>query len=57
MSELKQTLMRRDNLTSAEVDDIISDMKEQLEQCVDTECMEEVLSDYNIESDYLMDLL
>lgn len=57
MSELKRALMHRDKLTSAEADEVIRDMKEQLEQCVDAECMEEVLSDYDLEPDYIFDLI
>lgn len=56
MSEpLKQVLMRRDELTSAQADEQIAEMRRQVLEGADPE---EVLHDeVGLEPDYIMDLL
>lgn len=54
MTELKEVLMRRDELTSEEADDIIEEMKERI---YDEEDPDEILYDYGLEPDYFFDLI
>lgn len=54
MSELKDVLMSRDGYSSAEADDIISEMQEQVWEGEDPE---ELLYDIGLEPDYVFDIL
>lgn len=54
MSDLKLTLMKRDNLTSDEADELIEEMRKAVEGGADPE---ELLFDEGLEPDYLDDLL
>lgn len=53
---LKQVIMRRDGLTSQEVDELIESAREQIfEEGIDPE--EVLLNDFGLEPDYIFDLL
>lgn len=56
MSEtLKEVIMRRDNMTSAEADELITEAREAIEGGEDPE---EVLSEFfGLEPDYIFDIL
>jgi hypothetical protein len=52
---LKEVIMRRDNMTSAEADELIAEAKEAIEGGEDPE---EVLSEYfGLEPDFIFDIL
>ena len=52
---LKQVIMRRDNMSSAEAEELINEAKEELAEGGDPE---EILAEYfGLELDYIMDLL
>lgn len=51
---LKDVLMRRDDLSEAEADEQISEMKERV---LDGEDPEEILYEIGLEPDYVIDLL
>lgn len=52
---LKEVIMRRDNMSSGEADELISDAREAVESGEDPE---DVLSDFfGLEPDYIFDLL
>ena len=55
MSELKRIIMRRDNLTSAEADELIDNAKAEVLAGADPE--EVLMADFGLEPDYLFDLL
>jgi hypothetical protein len=54
MSELKRALMHRDELSSEEADEVISEMQRQVANGADPE---DVLYDEGLEPDYLFDLI
>lgn len=54
MSELKEVLMNRDNLTSDEADEVILDLSEQVMNGADPE---EVLYSIGLEPDYVFDII
>lgn len=54
MSDLKRVLMQRDDLTSAEADEIIEEMRERVAEGDDPE---DVLYEHGLEPDYVFDLL
>jgi len=54
MSELKQVLMERDDLSSSEADASISEMQERILSGDDAE---EVLMEIGLEMDYFLDLI
>ncbi len=52
---LKQVIMRRDNMSSAEAEELINEAKEELAEGGDPE---EILAEYfGLEPDYIFDLL
>lgn len=51
---LKETLMNRDGLTSDEAEELIEQMREDIEEGADPE---DVLFDMGLEPDYLEDLI
>lgn len=52
---LKQVLMRRDELSAAEADELIAEARE---RCLEGEDPEEVLAEeFGLEPDYIFDLL
>lgn len=55
MSELKRIIMRRDNLTSAEADELIENAKDEVLAGADPE--EVLMADFGLEPDYIFDLL
>jgi hypothetical protein len=59
MSELKRILMRRDNLTSAEADKRIAEVRDRIGSGEIGICeMDDIMLDeFGLEPDYLMDLL
>ena len=61
MDSLKQTIMRRDGLTSAQADAEIKQAKEAIQEYLehdDTESAHEVCMEFfGLEPDYLMDLI
>lgn len=61
MYQVKSVLMRRDNVTEAEADELIGYFKQDLEECIqhgDLQEAEELLMDYfGLEPDYLMEFL
>lgn len=54
MSELKQVLMKRDEMTSEEADEMIREMREEVYAGSNPE---DVLYDIGLEPDYIFDLL
>ena len=54
MSDLKDVLMRRDGLTSAEADRLIAEMREEIYAGADPD---DVLYDIGLEPDYVFDLV
>jgi len=54
MSELKQVLMRRDEMSSIEADALIAEMREDIRSGRDPE---DVLYDIGLEPDYIFDLI
>jgi hypothetical protein len=61
MQSLKQTIMRRDDLTSTEADDLIAEAREALHaylEADDQEAAHNICEEFfGLEPDYLMDLL
>ncbi len=54
MENLKQVLMRRDEMTEEEADEQIAEMREQI---YDGEDPEEVLYEIGLEPDYIFDII
>lgn len=52
---LKKVIMRRDDLTSAEADEMIEDAREQVLAGEDPE--EVLMNDFGLEPDYVLDIL
>ena len=61
METIKEVLVRRDNMTSDEADELIQDAKEQLQDYLaedDYTSAEDICAEYfGLEPDYLMELL
>ena len=55
IESLKEVLMRRDNLSSDEADDLITDAREEIEDGADPE--EVLAQNFGLEPDYIFDLL
>ena len=55
METLKQVLMRRDNLSAGEADDLIEEAREAVREGADPE--EVLAQDFGLEPDYIFDLL
>jgi len=55
MESLKQVMMRRDDLSSEEVDAMIADAKAQVREGADPE--EVLLEDFGLEPDYMFEIL
>ena len=55
MSQLKKILMRRDELSSQEADDLIADMKRQVMSGIDPE--EVLYNEVGLEPDYIFDIM
>lgn len=55
MKSLKQVIMRRDGLTSAQVDEMIEEARKEIRA---GRCPEEILyEDFGLEPDYVFDLI
>ena len=55
METLKQVLMRRDNLSAGEADDLIEEAREAIREGADPE--EVLAQDFGLEPDYIFDLI
>ena len=55
METLKQVLMRRDNLSADEADDLIEEAREAIREGADPE--EVLAQDFGLEPDYIFDLI
>ena len=55
METLKQVLMRRDNLSAYEADDLIEEAREAIREGADPE--EVLAQDFGLEPDYIFDLI
>jgi len=54
MSELKEVLITRDDMTADEADELITELRERM---LDGESPEDLLNEIGLEPDYIFDLL
>lgn len=61
MKSIKQILMERDDMTEAEAEDLITEVKEEIQiasSCGDYELVEDIMyGDLGLEMDYIFELL
>ena len=59
MNRVVEILINRDGITQQEAEDMISDVKRQMEECNydPAECEDIFMSELGLEMDYLMDII